>query len=232
MMEPLLQFDGERRGGADPRPCGTRRSNEGSRGVRGNRNRWSIAVAHLKPGRLVLDENHSAHTEREESGQSEGAQREQPREPAERNALNLGGRRRARAGRWRMAGRRETARAFGRGRTTPTRAEIVERAHPSSRASRPKRHRCASTLRSSRIRSRGFFPAGKPPKALCPSPRSSRARMRSRAARSLRSVTQRSNSSSRIGMSPEKHEPCRARSRTEAAETTAGGTSYRRRRRR
>jgi hypothetical protein len=109
-----------------------------------------------------------------------------------------------------MACRRETARGFGRRRTTATPAEIEKRAHPSSRAPKPRRHRCASALRSSRIRSRGFFPAGKPPKALCPSPRSSRARMRSRAARSLRSVTQRSNSSSRTSMSPKKHKPCRA----------------------
>ena len=47
-------------------------------------------------------------------------------------------------------------------------------------------------------------------KALCPSPRFSRACMRSRAARSLRSVTQRSNSSSRTSMSPKKRKPCRA----------------------
>ena len=37
---------------------------------------------------IALEENHSAHTEREESGQSEDAQREQPREPGEGNALN------------------------------------------------------------------------------------------------------------------------------------------------
>ena len=109
-----------------------------------------------------------------------------------------------------MACRRETVRGFGWRRTTATPAEIEKRAHPSSRARKPRRHRCASALRSSRIRSRGFLPAGKPPKALCPSPRSSRACMRSRAARSLRSVTQRSNSSSRTSMSPKKHKPCRA----------------------
>ena len=37
---------------------------------------------------MARDKSQPAHTEREESGQSEDAQREQPREPGEGNALN------------------------------------------------------------------------------------------------------------------------------------------------
>src|ERR1019366_5683089 len=81
---------------------------------------------------------------------------------------------------------------------------------PGFTAPKPRRHRCAPALRSSRIRSRGLFSAGEPEEVVCPSRRSSRARMRSRAARSLRSVTQRSNSSSRTSTNPTEHEPCRS----------------------
>jgi hypothetical protein len=131
-----------------------------------------------------------------------------------------------------MARPLETVRAFRRRRTIATPAEIEKRAHPTPRARTPRRHRCASGLRSSRFRSRGSFSTGEPEEALCFSPRSSRARMRSRAARSLRSVTRRSNSSSRTGTSLKEHEPCRSRNCVEGAEIAHRWTLRRRNRHR
>jgi len=80
-----------------------------------------------------MDESDPAHAEREESGQPEDAKREQPREPGERNSLRLGIRHGAPIGRRRRAVRRSIARAHRWTRTATMRAEIVKRAHRSSR---------------------------------------------------------------------------------------------------